>query len=40
MDLMEPAIGINEFTSHSSTPTTIKTMSTCISGIRFLASEK
>src|SRR5665213_2979551 len=37
IDLIEPAIGMNEFTSHSSTPTTISTNNTCTSGI-FISS--
>src|SRR5580658_1567913 len=33
IDLIDPAIGMKLFTSHSNTPTTIKTINTCSNGI-------
>jgi hypothetical protein len=35
IDLIDPAIGMKLFTSHSRTPTTIRTINTCSNGISF-----
>jgi hypothetical protein len=35
IDLIDPAIGMKLFTSHSSTPTTISTINTCSNGMSF-----
>jgi hypothetical protein len=36
IDLIDPAMGMKLFTSHSRTPTTTRTINTCSNGISFL----